>query len=81
MAEIKDRITFSLIFNERCPFKFYMVFTSLFGTGVSNNGTEVNSNGHKILYHIISSSMSFDDVIVIPLNLKSVYILFTFPTK
>ena len=39
---------------------------SLFGTGVSNNGTAVNSNRNKRLCHAISSSISFDDVIVVP---------------
>ena len=61
-----SRITFALIFNERCPFKFYMVFTSVFGTEVSNNGTAVNIDGHKRLCNVILSSMLFDDVIVVP---------------
>ena len=39
------------------------IFSSVFGLGVSDNGTEVRNNSHKRLCDVITSSMSFDDVI------------------
>ena len=53
-----SRITFSLIFNEQCSLKSKLVFTSVFGTMVRNNG-------HKRWCDVITSNMSVDDVIVI----------------
>ena len=53
-----SRITFSLIFNERCSLNSNLIFTSVFGTIFRNNG-------HKLWCDVIISNMSPDDVIVI----------------
>ena len=65
-----SRITFLLIFNERCSLKSNLIFTSLFGTMIRNNG-------HKCWCDVITTNVSVNDVIVILYNLKSV---FTFPS-
>ena len=53
-----SRITFSLIFNEQCSLKSNLIFRSVFGAMVRNNG-------HRRWCDVITSNMSVDDVIVI----------------
>ena len=50
--------TFLLIFNERCSLMSNLIFTSVFGTMVINNG-------HKHWCDVITSNISPDDVILI----------------
>ena len=50
---------FLLIFNEQCSVKSSIIFMSVFGLILRNNG-------QKRLCDVITSSMTVDDVIVIP---------------
>ena len=52
-------VTFLLIFNECSSLKSNLIFMSVFGMMVRNNG-------HKRSFDVITSSMSVDDVIFIP---------------